>query len=75
MCLLFTDITEQLNSRGQDVVHTTINRIHGSAMFPDDKGFLRRIAHVESNDGMNVNTYREGFHGGIWQVVFATIYI
>lgn len=37
--------------------------------FPDDKGFLRRIAWVESKYGTDKNTYRSGYHGGIWQVL------
>ena len=62
------DLTRQPNISGQGVVHVITDMIKESAIFPDDKGFLRRTAHVESNDGMNTETYREGFHGGIWQV-------
>ena len=66
-----------MQSQGQDlipessgtlVVQETIAKISGSNIFPDDHQFLRRIAWVESKDGTHPNTYREGYHGGIWQV-------
>ena len=62
-------MTRQPETRGQDVLHATINQIKESSIFPDDKGMLRRIAYIESNDGNNPETYREDFHGGIWQVI------
>ena len=37
-------------------------------MFGDDRQFLRRIAFVESTDGTDSDTFRQGYHGGIWQV-------
>lgn len=30
--------------------------------------YLRRLAYVETNDGLALNTYRPGYNGGIWQV-------
>ena len=65
-------LTTQPNACGQGIVKATIDKINESGAFPDDKGFLRSIAHVESNDGMNADTYRDGFHGGIWQVITDT---
>ena len=53
---------------GTDVVEATAEKIHMSGIFPDDRGFLRRIAYVESKDGTDPNTYRDGYYGGIWQV-------
>ena len=29
---------------------------------------MRRLAYVESRDGLDTDTYREDYHGGIWQV-------
>ena len=30
--------------------------------------YIRRIAEVESKDGLDDSTYRNGYHGGLWQV-------
>ena len=51
---------------GAAVVRATVNKIQD--VFGDDHQFLRRIAFVESKDGTDKNTYRPGYHGGIWQV-------
>ncbi|XP_022091887.1 uncharacterized protein LOC110979972 [Acanthaster planci] len=53
-------------SSGSDVVLACIQSFGG--IFPSDHGFLRRVAWVESKDGTDPNTYRAGYHGGIWQV-------
>ena len=62
------DATMEPGNSGHDVVEMTVDRILSSCIFPDDKGFLRRLAYVESSDGMHPGTYREDYHGGIWQV-------
>lgn len=53
-------------TKGVDVVCEVINKI--DKIFPDDERMLRRIAYVESKFGEDWNTYREGYHGGIWQI-------
>ena len=60
------DRTLEREATGADVVRAVSNRIQ--AVFGDDRQFLRRIAFVESKDGTDSNTYRSGYHGGIWQV-------
>ena len=57
-----------LQSSGAEVVEATVEKIQESGIFTNDNKFLRRIAYVESKDGTDSNTYREGYHGGIWQV-------
>ena len=53
---------------GAAVVRAVIGKISQSRIFPNDNSLLRRIAYVESKDGTDGNTYRTGYHGGIWQV-------
>lgn len=53
---------------GAPLVESIVERIQASCVFPEDKLLLRRIAFVESQDGHDSNTYRDGYHGGIWQV-------
>ena len=59
-------ITEEAS--GSAVVLLTISEIKRSTIFSDDNDFLRRLAFVETRDGEDAMTYREGFHGGIWAV-------
>lgn len=54
--------------KGEDVVCQTIALIKQSGIFADDANILRRIAYTESQFGTHPNTYRSGYHGGIWQV-------
>ena len=54
---------------GAAVVKDVVKRIQESKIFPDDKNFLIRIAQVESRCGEHEDTYRAGYHGGIWQVI------
>lgn len=58
------DQTVQQNARGEDVVDAVINRIRSSCILIDDKYFMKRIAAVETDYGMNNNTNE----GGIWKV-------
>ena len=60
------DRTLEREASGADVVKATVNKIQN--VFGDDHQFLRRVAFVESKDGVDSNTYRPGYHGGIWQV-------
>ena len=55
-------------SRGKYVVDAVVNRIQDSVIFSDDNSLLRRIAYVESSDGEDADTYRNGYDGGIWQL-------
>ena len=68
LCQIITDLTVLEGSNGTDVVLATISRIQNSSVFSDDNGFLRRVAFVESRDGTDPDTFREGYNGGIWQV-------
>jgi len=62
------DKTKQPNVFGASVVQATVDRIKDNCIFPNDFLFLRRLAVVESKDGKDSDTYRPGYHGGIWQV-------
>ena len=65
-----TDLTRTPESAGEDVVKATISIIHEACIFDNDYLFLRRLAYVTSDNGLDPGTYREGFHGGIFQVRF-----
>lgn len=60
------DRTLEAEASGASVVRAVVGKIE--AVFGADSQFLRRIANVESRDGTHSNTYRNGYHGGIWQV-------
>ena len=60
------DRTLEREASGADVVRAVVNRVQD--VFGEDHQLLRRIAYIESRDGTNSNTYRNGYHGGIWQV-------
>lgn len=57
------------NAFGADVVEAVVNIVRESCLFADDRRFLRRLAYVESQDGTAPNTFRNGYYGGIWQVL------
>ena len=63
-----TDRTREPRAAGSNVVFATVALIQDSEIFPDDNRLLRRIAYVESRDGVDVNTFRDDYFGGIWQV-------
>lgn len=62
------DLTVAINASGTNVVLATISIIDGSGVFSDDDRFLRRVAHAESRDGLDPDTFRDDYNGGIWQV-------
>ena len=63
------DLTTEPEVRGSLVVETVVDRIERSAIFKNDFGYIRRIAWVETRDGLNRTfTFRPGYHGGLWQV-------
>lgn len=62
------DLTREANTAGSSVVEAAVGLIQGSSIFQSDNRFLRRLAYVESKDGIDPSTYRGGYYGGIWQV-------
>ncbi|CAH0386295.1 unnamed protein product [Bemisia tabaci] len=64
---LHVDRALEPGTHGRDVVETVVYRIHRSRVFPDDRDFLRRVAYTESKFGDDPQTYRSGYHGGVWQ--------
>lgn len=63
-----SDLTRTSEATGRDVVLATISLIQQSGVFSDDNRILRRVAFVESLDGLEPDTFRDGYNGGIWQV-------
>ena len=63
------DITLMPRAVGMDVVLATVDKIQESGIFPDDFGFLRRMAAVETNDGERATNGS----GGIWDVLTVEI--
>jgi len=59
----------QPNAKGSAVVEAVCSVIEASCIFADDKLFTRRLAYVESYDGEDDKTFRQGYYGGIWQVI------
>lgn len=62
-------IEERICTPGEkekDVVKEVVNQVR--SIFGDDKDFLAKVACVESNSGLNSNTYRNNYGSGIWQV-------
>ena len=53
---------------GTDVVLLSIAYIHQATIFPDDSKMLRRIAFVETRDGLDEASFNLGNNGGIWSV-------
>ena len=65
------DQTTQLKANGNDVVEATLARFESQQTFhrlSNFNVFLRRVAYVETKFGVDVDTFRDGYHGGIWQV-------
>jgi uncharacterized protein YegL len=65
------DMTVTAFATGSDVVETVVDLISQSCIFDNDRLLLRRIAYVETQDGLASNTFRHGddnFYGGIWQI-------
>ena len=62
------DRTIEAGTSGTSVVTACISRIRQSQIFSSDNELLRRIAYVETSDGNDAETYRDGYYGGIWAV-------
>ena len=74
-CAAQHDDTLTPGASGHEVVESTLTRIESAYIFPDDKLLLRRMAYVESSDGKHPKTYRDGYHGAIWQVRILSVYV
>lgn len=61
------DSTRAPNVVGPEVVEAVVDIIKQTCIFPDDKLYLRRLAYVESLDGLDAATYKPDA-GGIWRV-------
>ena len=53
-------------SVGQSVVGEVSDDLNN--IFPYDYDIMKRTACAESDNGLNPNTFRDNYHGGIWQV-------
>lgn len=62
------DRTREDRAVGADIVQAVVDIIRENCIYPNDRIFLRRLAYVESKDGLNTDTFRPNFYGGIWQV-------
>ena len=67
-CNSCTDLTRVPETNGSSVVLACVRLIEKSEIFPNDYQTLRRIAFVETADGIKQSTYRPYYHGGIWAV-------
>ena len=64
------NLTRIPETTGLEVVEMVMSQIRTSKIFESDHmyDYIRRITWVESCDGLNDSAYREGYHGGLWQV-------
>ena len=53
---------------GSAVALLSVVHIRSTEIFGDDNDILPRIAYAETRDGTEADTYRDGYHGGIWAV-------
>lgn len=67
-CAAAQNITYQEGAAGSEATLLSIGSIQQSGVFGDDNELLRRIAYTETRDGTLSDTYRAGYHGGIWAV-------
>lgn len=68
VCYSAVDRTREDRAKGADIVQAVVDVIREKCIYPNDRLFLRRLAYVESRDGLDINTFRPNFYGGIWQV-------
>ncbi len=66
--VLGLDLTLRPEASGTNVVLASLQLIEREEIFRPDNRLARRIAYVETRDGLDDDTYREGYDGGIWQV-------
>ena len=67
-CATSQNITYREGAAGSEATLLSIGSIQQSGVFGDDNELLRRIAYTETRDGTLTDTYRSGYHGGIWAV-------
>ena len=53
---------------GPEVTREVTDMLREISVFGNDHQYMDRVACVESDNGLDPNTYREGYHGGVWQV-------
>lgn len=61
--------------KGATVVKEVVDTINSLGIFANDHKFLCRVAWVESKYGEDTGTYRNGYHGGIWQVELLRLFL
>ena len=61
--------SETLEATGEMAVSDVLQRFNDTGLETNETTllFMRRMAWVESNFGNSPYTFRQGFHGGIWQ--------
>lgn len=61
--------TEDPKATGEFVVNAVLSRFNETGFETNENvlTFMRRLAWVESRFGNDPHTFRQGFHGGIWQ--------
>jgi hypothetical protein len=67
-CISAVDRTREDRAVGADIVEAVVDIIRENCIYTNDRVFLRRLAYVASKDGLNTDTFRPHFYGGIWQV-------
>ncbi|XP_061188684.1 uncharacterized protein LOC133196851 [Saccostrea echinata] len=67
-CHGVTDRTRTDRAVGPEIVQAVVDIIRENCIYPNDRVFLRRLAYVQSQDGLDIRTFRPDFFGGIWQV-------
>lgn len=62
------DHTRSDGAKGSAIVEAVLAELHDACVYPEDGQLLRRLAFVESRDGMDPATYAAPGSGGIWRV-------
>ena len=64
------NLAREPEAAGHEVADAAVSQIESAKIFEDDHmlPYVRRVAVVKSRDGLDNTTYREGYHGGLWQV-------
>ena len=64
------NLAREPEAAGHAVADAAVSQIESAKIFEDDHmlDYVRRIAVVESRDGLDNTTYRKHYHGGLWQV-------
>ena len=64
------NLAREPEAAGHEVADAAVSQIESAKIFEDNHmlDYVRRIAVVESRDGLDNTTYRKDYHGGLWQV-------